>query len=129
MNKVIIIGRLTKDPNLNFTPGNGTAVCKFGVAVSRPFKKGETDFINCIAFGKTGESIGQYMQKGKEIALTGRIQTGSYDKADGTKVYTTDVVVENFEFVGSKGSSSNNNASEKTIDADLVQVNDNDMPF
>lgn len=100
MNKVILIGRLTKDPELNFAPGTGTAVCRFSMAVARPFKKDETDFINCVAFGKTGETIAQYLTKGRQLAITGNIRTGSYDAKDGTKRYTTDVVVESFEFIG-----------------------------
>ena len=101
MNKVILIGRLTKDPELNFAAGSGTAVTRFSLAVTRPFKKDETDFINCIAFGKTGETIAQYLTKGRQLAVTGSIRTGSYDAKDGTKRYTTDIVVDSFEFIGS----------------------------
>ncbi|MGG7215318.1 single-stranded DNA-binding protein [Clostridium nigeriense] len=108
MNKWIGIGRLTADPTLNFAAGTGTAVCRFSLAVTRPFKKDETDFINCIAFGKTGETIAQYLTKGRQVAIAGRIQTGSYDAKDGTKRYTTDVVVESFEFIGNSNGSSNN---------------------
>ena len=102
MNKVILIGRLTKDPELRYAAGSGTAVCRFTVAINRQFKKDETDFINCVAFGKTGETITQYFTKGSKIAITGNIRTGSYDDKDGTKRYTTDVIVETFEFVESK---------------------------
>ena len=101
MNKVILIGRLTRDPELNFAAGSGTAVTRFSLAVTRPFKKDETDFINCIAFGKTGETIAQYLTKGRQLAVTGSIRTGSYDAKDGTKRYTTDIVVDSFEFIGS----------------------------
>ena len=100
MNKVMLIGRLTKDPELNFAANSGTAVGRFTIAVTRQFKKEETDFINCIAFGKTGEIIAQYLTKGSPIAVTGNIRTGSYDAKDGTKRYTTDVVVESFDFIG-----------------------------
>ncbi|MDB1959665.1 single-stranded DNA-binding protein, partial [Clostridium tertium] len=79
MNKVILIGRLTKDPELNFAAGTGTAVCKFSLAVTRAFKKDETDFINCIAFNKRAETIAQYLTKGRQLAVTGSIRTGSYD--------------------------------------------------
>ena len=82
MNKAVLIGRLTKDPELRYAQGNGTAVCKFTLAVSRPFKKDETDFINCIAFGKAAETINQYMAKGRQLAVTGSIRTGSYDAQD-----------------------------------------------
>ncbi|MDI9215974.1 single-stranded DNA-binding protein [Clostridium tertium] len=140
MNKVILIGRLTKDPELNLAQGNGTAVCRFSLAVTRPFKKDETDFINCIAFGKTGETISQYMTKGRQLAVTGNIRTGSYDAKDGTKRYTTDVIVESFEFIGSN---QNNNASSNqsggfsnsgnglgdNFEEDMTPVDDGDMPF
>ena len=102
MNKVILIGRLTKDPELRYAAGSGTAVCRFTVAINRQFKKDETDFINCVAFGKTGETITQYLTKGRQIAVTGSIRTGSYDAQDGTKRYTTDVVVEQMEFLGAR---------------------------
>ena len=87
----ILIGRWTKDPELRYASGSGTAVCRFTVAITRQFKKDETDFINCVAFGKTGETITQYITKGRQIAVTGAIRTGSYDAQDGTKRYTTDV--------------------------------------
>ena len=153
MNKVILIGRLTKDPELKFAAGSGTAVTRFSLAVTRPFKKDETDFINCIAFGKTGETIAQYLTKGRQLAVTGSIRTGSYDAKDGTKRYTTDVVVDSFEFIGSgnnggagrdQGSynnglgSSNMNSDYSTpsdnfggmnFEEDMTPVDDGDMPF
>ncbi|CUQ09429.1 phage-related single-strand DNA-binding protein [Clostridium paraputrificum] len=107
MNKVILIGRLTKDPELRFTAGSGMAVSRFTVAVNRQFKKDETDFINCVAFGKTAETISQHLTKGRQIAVIGSIRTGSYDAQDGTKRYTTDVAVDSFEFVGSNGQADN----------------------
>lgn len=132
MNKAIIIGRLTKDPALKYTPGDGTAICRITVAVARAFKKDETDFINCVAFGKTGETIAQYFTKGRQIALAGNIRTGSYEGQDGIRRYTTDVIIENFEFVG------NNNANNQSCSAqdnsdegfgDMTPVDDGDMPF
>ena len=107
INKVVLLGRLTKDPELRYAAGSGTAVCRFTVAINRQFKKDETDFINCVAFGKTGETITQYLTKGRQIAVTGSIRTGSYDAQDGTKRYTTDVIVETFEFVESKKKETN----------------------
>ena len=107
INKVVLLGRLTKDPDLRYAPGTGNAVCRFTLAVQRTFKKDETDFINCVAFGKTGETIAQYITKGRQIAVTGSIRTGSYDAQDGTKRYTTDVIVETFEFVESKKKETN----------------------
>ena len=134
MNKVILIGRLTKDPELNFAAGSGTAVTRFTLAITRAFKKEETDFINCIAFGKTGETIAQYLTKGRQLAVTGNIRTGSYDAKDGTKRYTTDVVVESFEFIGSNnqgGQYQNNNTGNNQSDLyeDMTLVDDGDMPF
>ena len=130
INKVILIGRLTKDPNLSYAAGTGTAVCRFTLAVNRPFKKDETDFIRCVAFNKTAETIGQYLTKGRQIAIAGRIQTGSYDAQDGTKRYTTDVVVETFEFIGSnQGQAQNDNADNYNFDNDMTPVDDGDMPF
>ncbi len=128
MNKVLLLGRLTKEPELIFAKGTGTAVCKFTVAVNRKFKKGEADFINCIAFGKQGEAIAQYMLKGSQISLCGHIQTGSYDAQDGTKRYTTDVVIEEFSFVGSSKKQDDVKSNEN-FDDGMTPVDDGDMPF
>ena len=107
MNKVVLIGRVVKDPEVRYTQGaNSSAIARYTLAVDRRFKKeGEqnADFINCVAFGKSGEFAEKYLKKGTKIAVVGRIQTGSYEK-DGRKVYTTDVVVEEHEFVESKTS-------------------------
>lgn len=99
MNKVILIGRLTKDPETS-TKGE-TIVTRFTTAIDRKFKKDEADFIRCVCFGKTAEFVNKYFHKGMKIALTGRIQTGDYEK-DGVKHYTTDVVAEEVEFADSK---------------------------
>lgn len=134
MNKVILIGRLTKDPELRYAAGSGTAICKFTLAVNRPFKKDETDFINCIAFNKQGEAIAQYVTKGRQLAVTGSIRTGSYDGQDGVKRYTTDVIVESFEFIGSSNNNSSNNSWNPPVDDGIgfrqeVPIDDGDMPF
>ena len=137
MNKVILTKcRLTRDPDLRFAAGTGTAVCKFTVAVNREFKKDESDFINCIAFGKTAETIGQYFTKGSEINIVGSIQTGSYDKQDGTRVYTTDVKVDSFEFGAKKNDSNSNVGNQRDsfsgqagFEYDITPVEDGDMPF
>ena len=109
MNKVIEIGRLTKDPDIRYSQGeNTTCVARYTLAVDRKFKQeGQptADFINCIAFGRLGEFAEKYLHKGVKIAVTGRIQTGSYTNKDGQKVYTTDVVVEEQEFCESKSQS------------------------
>ena len=113
MNKVVLIGRFTKDPELRYAAGSGTAVTRFTIAVNRQFKKDEADFINCVAWNKTAETIAQYFTKGRPIAIVGHMQTGSYDAQDGTKRYTTDVAVESFEFIGSNGQA-NNQGSNNT---------------
>ena len=117
MNKVILMGRLTRDPEVRYSQNeNSTAVARFTLAVDRRFKKdGEqaADFINCIAFGKTGEFIEKWTRQGTKLVVEGRIQTGSYTNKDGNKVYTTDVVVENCEFAESKKASEDNNNQRK----------------
>lgn len=112
MNKVILMGRLTRDPEVRYTQGeNATAVARYTLAVDRRYNKNNSDqtadFINCVAFGKAADFAEKYFRKGLKIAVTGRIQTGSYTNKDGNKVYTTDVVVEESEFAESK----NNNSS------------------
>lgn len=110
MNSVQLIGRLTRDPEVRYSNGEtAIAVARFTVAVDRRLKRdseNNADFINCIAFGKTGEVVEKYFRKGQKIALNGRIQTGNYVNNEGQKVYTTDVIAENIEFVESKNSSS-----------------------
>ena len=107
MNKVALIGRLTRDVETRYTQGqNPMAVSRYTLAVDRKFKKdGEAaaDFISCVAFGKSGEFAEKYLRKGMKIAVCGRIQTGSYTSKDGHKVYTTDIVVEEHDFCESKG--------------------------
>ena len=106
MNKVVLIGRLTKDPELRFTPGTGMAVATFTVAVDRrmPNKDGvrEADFIPIVVWGKQGENVANYMSKGRLIGVSGRIQTRNYEGKDGIRRYVTEVVVENIDFVGTK---------------------------
>lgn len=108
MNKVILIGRLCADPEVRYTQGaEPTAVSRYRLAVDRRYKKeGEqtADFINCVTFGKNAEFAEKYLKQGTKVAVTGRIQTGSYTNKDGTKVYTTDIVVEEHEFAESKAS-------------------------
>lgn len=137
MNKVIIIGRFTRDPEIKYTTGeNATATARFSLAVNRRFKNKEgnydADFINCVAFGKTAEFIEKYFTKGMAIGITGRIQTGSYTNKEGQKIYTTDVVVEETEFVESKnkGTSDNvpNNNANSNSDFEET-VSDDEMPF
>lgn len=112
MNKVILMGRLTRDPEVRYSQGeNATAIARYTLAVDRRFNRNgdenSADFIGCVAFGKSAEFAERYLHKGTKIAITGRIQTGSYTNRDGVKVYTTDVVVEDQEFAESKNSSGN----------------------
>ena len=149
MNKVFLVGRLTRDPELRYTSSN-LATMRCSIAVDRQFvREGEergADFINIVAFGNRAETMSKYLTKGSQIAVDGRIQTGSYDGQDGKKVYTTDVVVENFQFLDSKGSrnmdgldepTDNNIPNEDTTDssdqfADFgakIEVSDSELPF
>jgi single-strand DNA-binding protein len=105
MNKVILMGRLTRDPEVRYSQGeNATAVARFTLAVDRRFRRDDasTDFIGCVAFGRNAEFIEKYFRQGTKALITGRIQTGSYTNRDGQKVYTTDFVVEDQEFAESK---------------------------
>ena len=108
MNKVILIGRLTRDPEVRYSQGETPlAIARYTLAVDRKFRREEeqsADFISCVAFGKMGEHVEKYYYQGLKVAVTGHIQTGSYINKDGVKVYTTEVVVEEQEFVESKGS-------------------------
>lgn len=131
MNKVIITGRLARDPEVKVT--NDSSVARFTVAVDRRFKKdGEqtADFVSCVAFGKSADFISKYFGKGKMIAIDGRIQTGSYTNKDGQKVFTTDVVVDNCEFCGGKGESgSANTEAPKDTGFMDVQGDADELPF
>ncbi len=112
MNKVILMGRLTRDPEVRYSQGDSaSAVARYTLAVDRRFKRdGEqsADFINCVAFGRAAEFAERYLRQGVKIAVTGRIQTGSYTNRDGVRVYTTDVVIEEQEFAESKAASASN---------------------
>lgn len=138
MNKVILIGRLCADPEVRYSQNqNQTAVARYCLAVDRRFKReGEqtADFISCVAFGKVAEFAEKYLRQGTKIAITGRIQTGSYTNKDGQKIYTTDVVVEDQEFAESKGASSGNGGTApQAADPDgfmsLPDGIDEELPF
>ena len=114
MNKVILMGRLTRDAEVRYSQGDAsTAVARFSLAVDRRFRRDgdeqTADFINCVAFGRTGEFMERFGRKGTKFLVEGRIQTGSYTNKDGQKVYTTDVVVEQLEFAESRSTSEGNN--------------------
>lgn len=156
MNKVFLVGRLTRDPDLRYGASNN-AVMRTSIAVDRQFTnqngEREADFINIVAFGNRAETMKKYLTKGSQIAVSGRIQTGSYDGADGKRVYTTDVVIDEFQFLDSRGSgnsniqaTSNNTSSEVTpydfseentgVETDpfkdfgdKIEIDDSDLPF
>ena len=151
MNKVILIGRLTKDPELKYTPGNGTAVTTLTLAVDNyNSKSGErtADFIPVVIWGKQAENTAQYMSKGSQIAISGRISVRTYDAKDGTKRYVTEVIADTFNGVSflSKGNGAGNGSSyagggagyssssdsifgETSFEEDMTPVDDGDMPF
>lgn len=116
MNKVILMGRLTKDVEVKYSQSQ-KAVVRFTLAVDRR-AKGEADFVSCVAFDKTAEFMGKYLAKGRQIALSGRILTGSYDK-DGKKVYTTEVIADEIFFADSKHEEQTNNNADGAIPSDL----------
>ena len=134
MNNVILIGRLTKDPQLSFSKGKGTAIAKLTVAVNR-MQKDEADFINCVAFGKTAETIGNYMTKGSQIAINGEIRVDNYKKEDGTWVNNTSVLVNRFEFVsGGKQGGTPKDVEQQLTDLmgsglEIVEEGEGDIPF
>lgn len=143
MNKVILMGRLTRDPEVRYSQGDTSmAIAKYSLAVDRRGRQQDgdqtADFINITAFGKAGEFAEKYLHKGTKVLVTGRIQTGSYTNKDGVKVYTTDVIAEDQEFAESKNSGSNgggfNNGSERPQMANDGFMNipegiDEDLPF
>ena len=116
MNKVVLIGRMVKDPELKFAPGSGTAVTNFTLAVNRRFKKEgqpEADFLPIVVWGKQAESTANYMSKGKLLSVAGRIETRSYDAKDGTKRYVTEVIADEVHFL-EWGDKNNTAAPQKT---------------
>ncbi len=146
MNKVILMGRLTRDPDVRYSQGeNPTAIARYSLAVDRRFNRNDennTDFINIVAFGRAGEFAEKYLHKGTKVLVTGRIQTGSYTNKDGQKVYTTDVVAEDQEFAESKNASSeggyagnsnySRNEAPAAADGDFMSIPDGiveELPF
>ena len=143
MNKVILVGNLTRDPEL-ITTANGISVCKFGLAVQRRFTnqngEREADFINIVAWRQNADFCYKYFKKGNKVALVGSLQTRSYDAQDGTKRYSTDVVAEEVEFLSTKGSSNAEEISEpveagskSSGKSDVVNkfepIDDDNLPF
>lgn len=156
LNNVSLVGRLTKDPELKYTP-NGVPVCSFAIAVNRSFSnqngEREADFINCVVWKKPAENMANYLSKGSQIGLTGRIQTRNYEGQDGKKIYITEVVAENISYLEPKGDSSsqgknksqgnsqsqgsnqNNDNYQKwkddpfANDSKTIDISDDDLPF
>ena len=142
MNKVILMGRLTRDPEVRYTQTNNTLVASFSLAVNRRFaKQGEerqADFINIVAWNKTGEFCSKYFKKGQQVGVIGRIQTSSYDAPDGSKRYTTDVVADEVEFISTRNGNeggdsayvpSESKPSAKKETAELEEIDDDSLPF
>lgn len=131
MNRVVLIGRLTRDPELRYgQDSEGTAVCKFSLAVDRRAKDADADFLNIVAFGKTAEVCGKYLAKGRQVGIDGRIQTRSYENKDGKKVNVFEIVAEAIDFVGSKQDSQAPEASKKKEQDFTVETeHDDDLPF
>lgn len=131
MNKVVLIGRLTRDSEIRYTESQ-TAVCEVNLAVDREYKKDEADFIKCKVFGKLGETLNKYTKKGDLIALSGRIQTGSYEK-DGKKNYTFEVVADSIKFLQQKKEEPEENPykdmSTKVEASQQFEITDDDLPF
>ena len=156
MNKAILIGRLTKDPELKMTENTKREVCQFTIAVNRPYTNDDgerkADFINCVVWDKLAENLSKYQKKGNQVAVEGRIQTRNYEDKDGKKIYVTEIFVSNITFLDSKGSNDSvNNLEEppvkpgpittEQIDSmpaandpfasfgNEVEINDSDLPF
>ena len=131
MNKVVIVGRLTKDPELKFAQGTGTAVATFTVAVNRRFKREgqpEADFIPVVVFGKQAEATANYMSKGKLLSVSGNIQTRNYEAKDGNRRYVTEVIADEVDFLewSSKPKATKNTTDDVT---DITPIDDGDIPF
>lgn len=146
MNKVILMGRLTRDPEVRYSQGdNATAIARFTLAVDRRIKRdneASVDYINCVSFGRSAEFAEKYFHKGTKIVICGRIQTGSYTNKDGQKVYTTDIVIEEQDFAESKATSQQNNSGSVQDNSnspqlqkpqpdpnEFMNVDDDDLPF
>ncbi|MGW9128105.1 single-stranded DNA-binding protein [Paenibacillus chitinolyticus] len=144
MNKVILIGNLTKDPELKYLGEKGTAICTFTLAINRP-RRGETqetDFINIVAWQKLADLAAEYLRKGRKCAVEGRIQTRNYDDKEGRKIYVTEIIAENIEFLGGRGGEQGTQREEKQPDrgsdpfgdpftskGQAINISDDQLPF
>lgn len=144
MNKALLVGNLTRDPELTTTP-NGISVCRFTVAVQRRFANSdgerEADFINCVAWRGLADNVAKYVKKGKKVSVVGSIQTRNYEAQDGTKRYITEVIAEDVEFISPRGEGedgepssrskfeSDDDSSDKSKIAKFEPIDDDDLPF
>lgn len=142
INNVVLVGRLTKDPDLRYT-GNGTAVASFKLAVNRDFKNGngeqEADFINCVIWRKSAETLANTVRKGQQIGIIGRVQTRSYENQQGQKIFVTEIVAERFNYLEKRevtGDSQNQSNSQQKFDGNndpfsgsSIDISDDDLPF
>ena len=131
MNRVVLVGRLTKDPELRKTKDD-ISVVKFTMAIARKGDKDKADYINCNAWRGLADTISKYVKKGQKLALEGRIETNSYDAQDGTKRYTTEIQVDNITFVGSSNQpspTSTNFGGNESIDFEEIPLTSEDLPF
>ena len=145
LNRVVLVGRLTRDPELRYT-GSGVAVANGNIACNRPFKnqngENEADFINFVVWKKAAENLANYMKKGSQIGIDGRIQTRSYEGKDGNMVYVTEVVADSIQFLESKGGQQQNNVQwnqqqgqfqqqnvQPQTPGEPININDSDLPF
>ena len=131
MNKVILIGRLTRDPEIR-TAQDGLTIARYSLAIDRQTKEKQADFFRCVTFGKNAEFVERYLKKGTKVAVTGRLQSGSYTDRDGRKVYTVEVVTENHEFVESKAAAERNEKQIETSADGFMNIPDGideELPF
>ena len=142
INRTVLVGRLTKDPELKYTP-SGVPMARFTLAVNRPFSnqqgEKEADFINCIAWRKQAENLSNFMKKGNMVGIEGRIQTGSFEGQDGKRVFTTDVIADSIQFLEARGGGSgsqNTQGQQNQMGEDpfanskgSIEVSDDDLPF
>ena len=139
MNKVCLIGRITKDPEIRYT-ANNIAVATFSLAINRTYKNAngeyDADFINCIAFRNTADLLGKYVYKGDKLGIEGHIQTRNYDDKDGKKVYVTEIVVDSLDFTGNKKEQTNEpkQVEQPVTDpykdfGEAIEISDEDLPF
>lgn len=136
MNTVVLLGRLTKDIELRYTQKDNKAVASFNIAVQRDYKDAEgnytADFVPCVAYGTTAENLGKYFSKGQRIAVTGKLNTGSYTDKEGKKVYTWNVIVNSFDFIESRNQGNNSSSSSEENNNGFIEVSEaieSELPF